>query len=432
MRGFGGAYFKTSDARRSGKKRTMHVFMKKGRRKGLMTALEHANPKSPNSVLSRLQAHAGEGRVEIHEGKYSFEKIAKWKYMATGLVSGSNVVSVDADEGRNRVVMGVTSLQDTTDIEQMLSQKNIPKAAITFEKQRPVHTSKTLDDEFNVMAGGIRINGNCTMGPVTTLYVEGADEYRNSAPPGFLTAAHCTSTRHRVESTRFDQGSNFIGKEVREVAEISEVDGPPQHENYEDETGADHCPNGYRCYYGDAAFVQFTDDTFWDVQIAQTDTWNNESIELNSSNTRFDVTSWVATYHDDDDEPMQGELLDKVGQNTGWTYGALESTCENYTSISGSSETGILCQNRVDRGGSDAPIAQPGDSGSPVFDLYEDDTEGSDDVEVRGILWGGPIRAPFDYFLYTPSRMYFAYGFDGDLMGQSDPASPPDNRQNRP
>jgi len=71
---------------------------------------------------------------------------------------------------------------------------------------------------------------------------------------------------------------------------------------------------------------------------------------------------------------FENETLQKVGITSGWTYGAVESTCDDVNSEVGA---WILCSDRVDY------VSDPGDSGSPVFYLIY-----GDNAELRGIHWG--------------------------------------------
>ena len=73
------------------------------------------------------------------------------------------------------------------------------------------------------------------------------------------------------------------------------------------------------------------------------------------------------------------EILQKIGRTTGWTYGAVEDTCEDYLI------NGIVrrCSDRVDYS------SGAGDSGSPVFKLV------NGFAHLRGIHFGH-IGFPFN------------------------------------
>lgn len=60
--------------------------------------------------------------------------------------------------------------------------------------------------------------------------------------------------------------------------------------------------------------------------------------------------------------PYMGEIVEKVGQTTGWTRGDVTHTCvDETTSFGGNPVMGLLCQARADF------YTESGDSGSPVF-----------------------------------------------------------------
>ena len=85
-----------------------------------------------------------------------------------------------------------------------------------------------------------------------------------------------------------------------------------------------------------------------------------------------------------------GEIVNKVGRTTGWSQGDVTGTCVN-TGVSGTNIV-QLCQDHVN-----ASVGG-GDSGSPVFSIT--DNPAIDDVELKGILWGG--NSAGTTFVYSP------------------------------
>lgn len=91
-----------------------------------------------------------------------------------------------------------------------------------------------------------------------------------------------------------------------------------------------------------------------------------------------------------------GQQVQKVGRETGWTYGTLTNTCQD---VFLSDKTAVMCSYKVSGG------SQNGDSGAPVFGIignppYYDPAAKSYaiDVNAYGILWGGSTN----YFWYSP------------------------------
>jgi hypothetical protein len=87
-----------------------------------------------------------------------------------------------------------------------------------------------------------------------------------------------------------------------------------------------------------------------------------------------------------------GSELDKVGRTTGWTFGAVNDTCQNINVTD--ADVTLFCQHRVRRISGTHRMTNNGDSGSPVFQW-----QGST-VVLSGILWGGPDDG--SSFLFSP------------------------------
>lgn len=64
--------------------------------------------------------------------------------------------------------------------------------------------------------------------------------------------------------------------------------------------------------------------------------------------------------------PVGGEMVDKMGRTTGWTYGFVKKTCVDMllSAYSGSGVGLLLCQDWA------SYWNDKGDSGSPVFRYY--------------------------------------------------------------
>nr|WP_273000261.1 hypothetical protein [Hydrogenibacillus schlegelii] len=85
--------------------------------------------------------------------------------------------------------------------------------------------------------------------------------------------------------------------------------------------------------------------------------------------------------------PYAGQILDKIGRTTGWTYGKVTGTCVDVNQAG--SDITLLGQDIVAAG------SGGGDSGSPVFYWH-----GGNEVILYGLLWGGSS----DLFVF--SNMY--------------------------
>lgn len=226
----------------------------------------------------------------------------------------------------------------------------MPLEAVIVSEVEPVQPMVTLRDKVRPTAGGLQIAFSiylCTLG---------FNNYRNSTL-GFATNSHCTEVQGGVEGTDYGQPSLAypIGVEYAD----------PQYW-----TGGG-CPSGRRCRWSDSALAYYDASVSVDFgKIARTTYWGRSSgsITIDDNNPRMTII-------DEEPWPLQGEMLDKIGRTTGWTYGWVQQTCV-HTNVAYSDIT-LLCQEWVDAG------VGSGDSGSPVF-LWQDDQ-----VTLYGLLWGG-------------------------------------------
>ncbi len=137
--------------------------------------------------------------------------------------------------------------------------------------------------------------------------------------------------------------------------------------------GAITCPSstGYR--YSDAALFAYSavapgaagQGKIWRTTYPS---FGNGSYGSREIENQFTITN-------ESEYAISGELLDKVGRASGWTYGYVEQTCVDVRS----EDTGAVyvCQDIV------SAAAEPGDSGAPVFRF-----EYSYDVTAIGLLRG--------------------------------------------
>ena len=130
-------------------------------------------------------------------------------------------------------------------------------------------------------------------------------------------------------------------------------------------------PLPHKCRDADAAVLGVDwEDIGWG-QIARTiDRSGCEncamSVKIDQDNPTISITG-VRSYN------IANEILHKIGRTTGWTYGAVEQTCEDY--LLPWVKVVINCTDVVDYS------SDPGDSGSPVFS-YDDLRK---EAELRGI-----------------------------------------------
>ena len=126
------------------------------------------------------------------------------------------------------------------------------------------------------------------------------------------------------------------------------------------------------CRDSDAALISVTTDAGMALsEIGRTtfraDCAEDCSITIDTANPIIHITSTRGSNMDNDE-------LDKIGAETGWTYGDVVETCVDKRQEGG---TYILCTDMIDF------KVREGDSGAPVFRYNSDGT-----AQLRGLVWG--------------------------------------------
>lgn len=315
--------------------------------------------------------------VRVLRGDYDFEQLVTWKRSLRSLLGQPGVVYLDADEASNRVVVGIdASFQAKSRVREGLDKevasRGVPGAAVVYretgsfreavgvmrigdlEKKKPA--TANLQGDVRPVPGGVQVSFIklpyiyfCTA--TFNAYLDGAF--------GFVTNSHCTSDRGKVDGTRYSQGDPYGPEIATEVADPGYV------------TGGD-CPATRKCRFSDSAFAQYDAvSTGGFRKLAKTTGRGREegSMVLKPASARLNVKSIGAA-------PLTGQVVNKVGRTTGWTYGPVVATCVDVSSSA--TEFTVWCQHLVQAG------TEGGDSGSPVFSW----TKGSN-VNLLGVLWAG-------------------------------------------
>jgi hypothetical protein len=285
-----------------------------------------------------------------------------------------------------------------TAVEAKLAELGIPRGAV-FTEEWPPYIDKvgtatedfsaamlepdSLTDRIRPILGGTRIGvvlegrggGHCTLGFSARL----------GGVPVFVTNAHCTSLIAENNGNIFgqpdivlqDTAYAFIGREYRDPSFYVNSYYPLNLGNFgfNDSSCNSGAPgaSGWYCRRSDMAIIEAGTSNIAFGYIARTtyDAYGPDgrgSIEIQSSNPRFRIVGEVGS-------PREGELLDKMGQNTGWTYGAVSNRiCIDVPRPHGGANDpnptriAFRCQHHVNYG------AGEGDSGAPVFRWNFDDT----------------------------------------------------------
>ncbi|MCE8429189.1 MAG: hypothetical protein J5U19_12470 [Candidatus Methanoperedens sp.] len=313
------------------------------------------------TVIASIFGRERVKNVQILKGKYGFSQLKEWNNRAGELLNTQGTVYTDVDEKENRLKIGVDD-SDFKAVEKRLDQLGIPREAVIIEKADPIEYKSTLRDNIRPIQGGLQIAFS------NYLCSEGFNGVSNKIA-GFVTASHCTNKQGGVEGTKYYQNyvapGNLIGTEILD----------PYYTNSKCQA---YRIKGKVCRYSDSEFSSLASGvTQYLGLIEKTDGVNTGSLTIASS---FRITS--------EGPSKVGQTVNKVGRTTGWSQGTVTGTCVNV----GVSGTNIvqLCQDMV------TANVGPGDSGSPV--IYKNPS--TDDVELRGILWGGNSAGTL--FVYSP------------------------------
>ena len=343
------------------------------------------------SALSALKS-LGSG-VRVLPGDYEFGQLVTWKRALRPLLGQPGVVYLDADEASNRVVVGIDpSFQAKSRVreglDKALESRGVPRAAVVYretgsfkeavgvmrvedlEKKKPA--TANLQGSVRPIPGGVQVS--FIKLPYIYFCTDAVNAYLGGAF-GFVTNSHCTTDRGKVDGTRYSQGDPYSAELATEIADPAYL------------VGGD-CPANRKCRYSDSAFAQY-DGNSTAVggfrKLAKTSSRGSEegSMVLKPASSRFNVAGAGPA-------PLTGQLVNKIGRTTGWTYGPVVATCVDVSSSA--TEFTIWCQHMVQAG------TDGGDSGSPVFSW----TKGNS-VNLLGILWaGGSDGQGHSIFAFSP------------------------------
>ncbi len=288
----------------------------------------------------------------VLQAAYDFNELKNWAEQLTPLLtSNSNVYTVDVDEVNNRVLLGVASAAVGGAVRSEATRLGIPAAAVGVETQGRPETRATLSSTFNPFVGGIQIAFGgylCTAG-------FNAKRSSNNANI-FVTNAHCTGTQYALDGISLYQPSvlagNLVGAEVHDRGMYACITGVAS------------------CRRADAAYISHNGSrTIGQGGIART-AWATGGRGGLTVTGEYDI---VGRYTG---AAPVGTWLDKTGRTSGSTYGQVTSSCVTIGSL--------RCQDIS------SVWSEGGDSGSPMYVYLGGAGTAENDVQLYGILWGGP------------------------------------------
>ncbi|WP_290652335.1 hypothetical protein [Aquisalimonas sp.] len=313
-------------------------------------------------ILSRSRQARKPGKeaaVLLEKSDYPVLQLLDWFKAADRVLDVDGVWFTELDEQRNRLIVGVESPEIEKAVELELREARVPREAVIVKLTEPTRPlSHELRHRIRPAVGGIGIG--CTVGFNAT----------RGGVSGFVTNSHCTSVIGSVTGTPFRNRagvpSDLIGRET--------VD-PGYWDCKTWSLGKTRA-----CRWSDSAFAQYESGVSRQLgRIARTHFWRAPGQGAGDTVVNHANPTMTISANANPDYPFKGEMIDKMGRTTGWTYGYVNRTCANVNKASTSDgrQVRLLCQDRGNL------TAAPGDSGSPVFLWY------GNHVQLLGVVWGG-------------------------------------------
>ena len=335
--------------------------------------------------------------LQVRQATYTYAQLHGWyqqSWRAALAVSGA--VLSDVDEANNRLRFGGVDLAAVTNIAATLSQLNVPEGAVVVEVQGPVVQTASLRDQIRPAHGGLQLNFFPVDASTASLLCTLGFNARHDGVNSFITNSHCSNVQGGTETpTEYYQAwrrtgsvtggySSYPGTDSAAFI-ATEVDDPHYWVSLD-------CPVGRTCRYSDASRAEYAAGQEFAIgRVARPAIVNTSNfidslsiLTIDGTNSQFRLT---AEQH----RSVLGQTLNKVGRTSGWTQGAVTTTCANINITA--SQITQLCQDLV------SAFVSGGDSGSPVFGMHSDGTS-----FLAGILWGsstntltGEVR-----FIFSP------------------------------
>lgn len=306
------------------------------------------------------------GRLRVLDADYSFLELRRWyRAGALKLLALDGVFKSDIDERANRLAIGVETPEAEDAVARELPALGIPEEAVEVRRGTPPLPTNSINDRHRPLVGGLQVStsqGACTLGFVAI----------RQGVVGFVTNSHCTVNQGGVDFTNFHQPT--VSGTANKVGNES-VDPP-----YFTGAGCPVKPAPWNCRYSDAAFIRLSAGVSY--QVGRLARPSLGSSVWNSANTLRVVgeQNW----------PVLGQTVEKIGRSTGRTSGVVDETCVNITQSTNSKT--FLCQTSA------LYFAAEGDSGGPVFKQIP----GTNDVTLIGLHWGwwgeGSVFSPINSY----------------------------------
>lgn len=299
---------------------------------------------------------------------YDFAQLKGWFDKLEDLPGREDVYLMDVDEVNNRVMVGVADATAVREVRAEAIRRGVPAAALHVEVRGRTQNRQTVQDYTGTLMGGYQIQFSSYQYDICSIGFTAA--YNNAF--AVVTASHCTPTYLGSDGGTLMQPTWVAGNEVG--AEVRD-------------RGLYGCAGFWTvCRRSDAAYYARNTNRspgLVNGYIAQTAWGYLAPGGLAITGTYSIIRRYAGS------TPV-GTWLDKTGRTTGSTYGQVSQSCVTIDNF--------RCQDISN------VHSQGGDSGSPMY-VYL----GNMQVELQGILWGGPSN---DYNTTYSSRLS---GIEQDL-----------------
>jgi hypothetical protein len=325
----------------------------------LVVRLVSSSPDALTRIIAQLQNRGRRVQPHVEQpASYRFLQLVEWR-QAIRAVLPAGVYSLDLDEVSNTLQLGVSDLALGASIRSLASSLGIPMNAIDIVKSPAPELRSTLRDKIRPLRGGLQISWE--NGGLCTLMISGLSP---TATSGYFTASHCS----QVYAGPDGGDGTLFSQPIWALVFIfgGEGNDPPAF-------SGGSCAAGRVCRNADILFIGADGATTGGNTIFKPTgapvAGGPGSITIAGT---FTVTSGPPA--------AVGDSLQKVGRTSGWTKGAIQSTCvDKFTGeLKAGQQLWILC-NDVS-----SVWSEDGDSGSPMF------RPSGQNVQLLGILWGGP------------------------------------------
>jgi len=363
--------------------------------------------KSAVRSLATVRARVGSSQpIEVLQAQYSFSQLARWRDHLTAHLLGrvEGIVSTDADETRNRVVVGVLDDRSGAAVEEVLDRLGIPQDAVLVSRTGglaptgafggPPAASNFNGEIYAGLAVGYNQGPRCTVGLFATF--EGQDV--------MVIPSHCSTQVYD------GPGDNTF---------YYNYDGQTIGYEWHDRGFHDFCFNpglnrwGW-CRDSDANITRVTTSDF---------AIRKDRI-VNYIHTHQDTNS-TAYYREIDlqnpltivarSTTLAGDEVYKAGAISGETVGVVNATCMDVFDTTVLFGRNVIEPYQVFRCQHEATVKSAhGDSGAPVYALTY-----YGDADIRGIQWA--IRGNGNSVFSPISGIEDDFGILQDIPGTYTP-----------